>query len=841
MLTNMFKTAWRTSIRHKQFTLLNILGLSIGITTCLLIGLYVQDELSYDSFHKNKDRIYRINQSYIWGDWNEQMGNTGPNLGIALRTDIPEFEQVTRVLATEPFAVAYRNDNKAVTSFLQENLLAVEENFLDVFSFELLAGDVSTALAEPFKVAITEAMAIKYFGDENAIGKTLHMKGTILEGPNQKPEIWQPFQVSAVLKDIPQNSHIRFDMLTSMSSYQDIKANESTWVWTAFGNYGLVEKGTDMVALTSKMQAIPPKWAAGTLQIVFGQTFDQLEESGKSWQLYLQPIEDIYLDAQVGNLLGPNGNVKYITIFSAIGLIVLVLSSINFMNLSTARSSNRAKEVGIRKVLGSHRKSLIQQFIFESLLYTAISTLIAIVSTELFLNGFNQIAQKELSLYANLIDPKFILVVVSFVLVLGFIAGTYPAFYLSSFKPAQVLKGKSSAGFKGKGVRNVLVIFQFTVSIALIISTFFVHKQLSYTTSFDVGYDREHVLQLHNIERLESNVGAIKNSLVNNPIVKAIGQSHEVPPNIQRGDIINKENSDDEAVHVKRMKTDEDYIRLLNPKWLAGRNFERTRLTDKQSSVILNAAAVKALGLGLPDEYAQNSPIGKFFLRGSRKFEIIGVVDNFNFNSLKQEIQPLVIYHIDNPNLPDSGTSPSFLSLRLDNKVAGSRETLQSFITSIQSELMQLDSSFPFEYSFMDQSFENSFRNEQRMGEIINIFTVMAIAIACLGLFGLAAFSAEQRKKELGVRKVLGAKVSHLVFLFSSEFTRFVTISILIATPLAYYFVDSWLSGFAYKTSIDIWVFVLAGASALVIAWGTVGFQSLKSARLNPVEALKDE
>jgi putative ABC transport system permease protein len=469
------------------------------------------------------------------------MPATGPNVAIALHTDIPEFEQVTKVLATEPFSVSFREEDKAVISFLQDNLLVVEENFLEVFSFEMIEGDYSSALAEPFKVVITEKMALKYFGQAAALGNTLHMKGTILEGPNQTKEEWLPYEVSAVLKNVPANSHIQFDMLTSMSSYQDIKSNESNWVWTAYASYGLVKEGTNLDALTIKMQAVPPKWAASTLSMVFGGTFEELEASGNSWNLFLQPVQDIYLDAKLGNLLGPVGNISYITIFTAVGLIILALSCINFMNLSTARSSNRAKEVGIRKVLGSHRKALIQQFIFESMLYTITSTIIAIVATELFINTFNDIAQKELGLYTYLTNIKFLSIISGFALSLSFVAGIYPAFYLSSFKPAEILKGKISAGIKGKGIQNALVVFQFTASIALIISTLFVHKQLIYTTRFNVGYDREYVLQLHSTGRLDAQVAAIKNTLTNNPAIKIVGQSHEVPPNIMRGDIIKSE------------------------------------------------------------------------------------------------------------------------------------------------------------------------------------------------------------------------------------------------------------------------------------------------------------
>jgi len=840
MLKIMFKTAWRSSIRHRQFSLLNILGLSIGITTCLLIGLYVQDEISSDDFHSNKDRLFRVNQSYIWGDWDDQMSTTGPNVAIALRTDIPDFEHVTRVLKTEPFGVSYSDPTGGVTSFIEDNHLVVEEDFLDVFSFEVIEGTNSGALDRPFQMVITESLARKYFGEESALGKTLMMKGTILEGNTAKKVEWQPYTVTAVIKSPPGNSHIQFDLLTSMSSHADIKENESTWVWSGYVTYALVKEGADLTALNQKMQAIPPKWAAGTLQVVFNQTFEELGASGKAWNLELQPIEDIYLDASLFNLIGPSGSKKYISIFSAIGIIILALSCVNFMNLSTARSSNRAREVGVRKVLGSQRKWLIRQFIFESVMYTFISTVIAFVVAEMSLTIFNNIAQKDLSLDTLLSSPVFILISMGFILVLGFVAGIYPAYYLSSFNPIQVLKGQLNKGKKGKSVRNLLVIFQFSASLALIITTFFVHKQLNFVSGFDVGYDKEHVLQLHNIEQLESQVEVLKNSLADNAKVKMLGQSHQVPPFIQRGDLVEAEQGGEEVM-VSRMKTDFTYLDLLSPNWLVGRNFDKTRATDKTSAVVLNASAARVLGYGLPSDYGTDSPVGKFVFRGNRKFEIIGVMADFNFNSLKREVQPLIVYHIDNPYLPDSGTSPSFLSLRLDPQMLHSGELMQSFISEIETNLNELDASFPFEYSFMDQGFENSFREEQRVGTVLNIFTIMAVIIACLGLFGLSAFSAEQRTKELGIRKILGAKVMHLVVLFSSDFTKLILISVLIACPVAYYFVNTWLSGFAYQTPLSAWVFVAASTTALLVAWGTIGFQSIKTARLNPVDAIKGE
>jgi putative ABC transport system permease protein len=375
MLQNMFKIAWRNAIRQKQFTLLNILGLSIGVTACLLITLYVQDERSFDKFHEKGDRIFRVNQSMIWGDWNEQFGSTGPNLAVALREDIPEFEEVVRVHDAGDDFVTYKPANGNTVSFKEPNHFITEENFFQIFSFELIQGDPETALKASSSLVVTQETAFKYFGDEDPMGKTLEIR---------QGEFTGPFIITGVVEDVPETSHIQFNMLSSMSTYQHIKQREWTWIWTTFVTYGLVQEGIDIDALESKIQAIPPKWTAITMQRVFGQTYEEYMSDGKTWDLFLQPVEDLYLySPPSGNRLGASSDVAYVNIFSAVGILILVLSSINFMNLSTARSSNRAKEVGIRKVLGSETKALVKQFIFESVLYSSVITIVTIVLTEL--------------------------------------------------------------------------------------------------------------------------------------------------------------------------------------------------------------------------------------------------------------------------------------------------------------------------------------------------------------------------------------------------------------------------------------------------------------------------
>ena len=833
MLRNMLKIALRSALRQKQFSLLNVIGLSIGITTCLLIGLYVQDELSYDEFHEKADRIYRIEQPMIWGDWNDRMSALGPNVGLALRAEAPEFEEITRLQALGFYIVNHKKEDGTVVSFKEHHLYIAEQNFFDVFSFKLLQGNPDDVLKGPSKMVITESMAKKYFGDEDPIGKTMEAKFSIYS---------DLFTISGVVEDLPSNSHIDFDFLTSIESYQHIKDQEWKWIWTSFATYGLVNPGTDIEQLTEKIQAIPPEYAARTTETIFNQTFDDFTgENG--WPLYMTPLTDVYLnETKAGNPVGAVGNVQQIRIFTAIGILTLLLSCINFMNLSTARSANRSKEVGVRKVLGSGRRNLMSQFIFESVLFVTVSSIIAVVLAEISLEAFNELAAKQLALNVQLQNPGFLGGFLGFILVVGFISGSYPAFYLSSFKPIASLKGKIASGFKGKAIRNGLVVFQFTMSIALVISAFFVQKQLSYTSSVDLGYNKDNLFQLHNLEQYGGDIETIKTTLAGNPAFSAIGHSNALPPNVFTGDRYKATGSED-VVQLSNVKIDEDYFETLSPELLLGRSFDKNIESDKYG-VILNVSAVKALGWGTPDTYAQDSPIGKLMSLASGdeySMRVIGVVEDFNFNSLRNAINPLVILHLENDKVWDFGGGVSYLTMRLNPEVANSGEALNEMIDGIKQQILELDATFPFEYSFMDQDFEASFRSEQRMGKVLNVFTAMAIAIACLGLFGLAAFSAEQRKKELGVRKVLGARVMNLMMLFSTEFTRLVVLSLLIAAPLSYFVVRSWLADFAYKTPIDISVFTLAGLGALIIAWGTISFQSLKAAYRNPIESLRDE
>lgn len=833
-ISNMFRIAWRNALRHKQFTFLNISGLTIGIATCLAIGLYVYDETTYDTFHTNGNRIYRINQPMIWGDWNGKFASTGPGVAEALRSDAPEFEEVTRILAMGERTVRVTIDGKP-SYFPEKKFFSAEENFFKVFSFEFVHGNPLTALKENYSLVVTESTAARYFGSEDAIGKLIELKNS--DGT------YTSYTIRGVVADIPVKSHLQFDMLGSLSSVEEMRDNSWKWIWTGFGTYGLVKEGTDINALTAKIQTLPPKWAATTTERIFNQSFDAYV-AGKKWSLYLQPVSDIYLSSSPSqHRFGSTGNPQFVIIFGVIGILVLVLSCINFMNLSTARSGNRAKEVGIRKVLGSQKITLVRQFIVESTLYVVVAAVAALVLVQLSLNAFNNIAVKQLELLPHFANPYFIGILVAFILMLGVLAGSYPAFYLSAFQPAETLKGKVRSGFKRKGIRNGMVVFQFTVSITLIICTFFVQKQLSYTSSMNVGIVKDHVLQLHYMEQLGNGVDILKAKLESNPAFKYVSRAHSIPPYVWEGDRYKAEGPDQPVLDLSYARVDEQYLPLLGVEFIAGRNFDPANPADKHK-IILNEEAVRALGWGSKDTWTEDSPIGKFVIQAfdkEEKLEVIGVVKDFNFNSVKEQIQPLLVMHHLNDLHWSFGSGKSYLALRLNPVAVQNSDDLQAIIDGVKAEIASIDPSVIFQYSFMDEEFENTFRAERQMGVVLNLFTGLAVVIACLGLFGLAAFSAEQRIKELGIRKVMGAKVHELVFLFSSEFTKLVVLAIVIASPLAWFLVDYWLSNFAFRTSIDIWVFVVASVSALAIAALTISYQAISAANNNPVDTLRNE
>ena len=834
LMKSMLKMALRSAMKQKQFTLLNLLGLTLGISVSITVGLYVYEELSFDEFHVNKDRIYRVNQPNIWDNWGEMMSTTGPNVATAMKEDLPEFEEVTRILSMGSQFVTQPSENKK-NSFKEDQLFAVDSNFFNVFTFEAIHGNPTSALTDPRNLILTEETSIKYFGDVNSIGKSLHVKdwdGT-----------WNTFTVKAILANIPKHSHLQFDMLTPVSSFQEFYDFHSwKWIWTAFSTYGLVHENTDLADLTDKLQKLPSKWAPPTTERIFNQTFEEFT-AGNPWTLTLQPIEEIYLsDNPDNNAFGDSGNFLLVKVFAMVGVLVLILSCINFMNLYTAKAAIRTKEVGIRKVLGSTRMPIISQFILEAILFVALSTSLALLVTGGLMDWFNFIAGKSIQFEVYLMNPAFLMIIGLFVIGLGIAAGSYPALYLSGFRPIQVLKGKLGTGFKGKSLRNSLVVLQFSLSIALLICTFFVQKQLKFTSNMEIGISDSPIIQVHNIEQLGFDTEALKNSFSAVADIEAVGKSFGVPPNVWTSDRYKAKGPDSEVVLLSNLRTEGDYLDLLELEFLAGRNFQNSRETDKYK-VILNEEAVKSLGWGEASSYDSDSPIGKSIQLASGdedEFEVIGVVKDFNFNAVRINIQPLIIIHQQNDKVWDYGAGLSFYSLKINENSVVNADDLERIIDKVNAIMTETDASIPFEYSFLDQEFENEFRNERQMGTVLNVVTFIAIVIACLGLYGLSAFSAEQRTKELSIRKVMGARTLQLAVIFSSEFSKLILLAIFIALPISYLSVDYWLAQFAYRTPIEWWVFATATISALFIAIATLSYQSISAANKNPVDTLKE-
>ena len=832
MFKNMMTLAWRNALRQKQFTLINLFGLTLGIAACLMISLYVYDELNYDKFHTKADRIYRVNQPSIWGDWDEMIASTGPNVATALREEVPEFEEVTRVMQIGSLVVT---PDQKQTIFKEDRIFGAEDNFFKLFDFTLLHGNAQTAFSQPNSIVLTEETASRYFGDDAVMADLVNQTVEIKEWDGK----WKSFKIVGILKNIPEQSHLQFDMLASMSSYQDqMDMNGWKWIWNIFGTYVLVKPNVDVAQLEKRIQGLPAKWAAPTTERIFNQTVEEFTK-GHPWTLELQSLGMVYSDGSPADHgLGPTGNPLFIKIFTAIGVLVLLLSAINFMNLSTARSTGRAKEVGVRKVLGSARSILVNQFILESILYVALATLLGIGLVFLSVDWFNMLTFKEMDLVDLLSQPTVIVAILSFILIVGGLAGFYPAMVISAFKPVQALKGHSSHAIGGKWVRNGLVVFQFTVSIALIICAAFVQKQLKYVSNLDLGMDKENVLQIHNIEQFGFETEQLKSQLESIPAFTKVGKSFGLPPNILSGDRYMSAEANSEVVQMNNVRLEGDYLDLLHVEFVEGRNYDSSRPADKYK-VIINESAVKVLGWSNDAEI-----VGKKIALASGdedEFEVIGVVKDFNIHSAKSNIAPLVIINHKNDQVWDYGAGLSFFSLKLNEFRVQSSAQLMEVIQQVEEVLASADATVPFEYSFMDQEFERAFLFEQRMGVVLSAFTALALVIGCMGLFGLAAFAADRRVKELGIRKVLGASITELWVSFSSEFSSLLIVAVLIAGPLSWYCVDQWLANFAYRTTIDWWVFAVAIIGAFMVAIATITYQSLKVAYKNPVNSLRDE
>lgn len=809
MFKNFFKIAWRNMQKQKMYALINIGGFAIGIAACLLIGLYIRHETSYDTDNPNRDRVYRIvGEATSNGIRSSGVGFPAP-MATALLNDFPEVEKAGRIMSNELFGGANnqirRPDQTADT--YEKGFAFADTSILDILNVKMIYGNRKDALSEPNSVVLCQSLANKYFPGQDPVGKTL------VFNDNTK----DPIKIGGVMQDFPSNSHLQYRGFISLAGVSLWAGEQQQWTASNYDIYlQLKPNVTDIELLDKKMTAdildkymIPAGMAAGRKNI---------REDFSGAKLYLQPLRDIHLHSyNIQQDDVQHGDIRIIHLFAAIAAVILIIACINFINLSTARSANRAKEVGIRKVIGSSRIDLIRRFLAESMLYSLLSFIIALVLTQVALPLFTGISNLRLVIPWS--EWWFAPLLFASVLIIGLVAGLYPAFYLSYFKPADTLKGSLSTGSENGKLRGTLVVFQFTVSIVLIIATSVVYKQMQYILNSKIGFDKDQVLMIQGADALHNQTASFKEALLTSPFVGNVSVSDFLPVGgtKRNSNMFHEKGKDDQMIKTQRWVIDESYIPTLGIKLAEGRNFSTDLPTDS-SATIINRAFASELG------YAD--PIGKIVTNGGNPLTIIGVVDNFYYESVKQQVHPVLMV---------LGKSNSIISVKINGK------DMKAALGSIEKIWKQFVPNQAMRYDFLDQSYAAMYVDIQRMQYIFSGFAMLALIIGCLGLFALAAFMAEQRRKEIGVRKVLGATVSNLFTLLTGNLIKLISISLCIATPVAWLLMNKWLQDYAYRINITWNIFISAGLAAFAIALATVSFQAIKAATANPIESLRSE
>lgn len=809
MIKNYLKSAWRNIARHKFISFINIFGLTIGITCCLLILTYIINETGYDKYNTNANRTYRVTRIFYSGNGVESLhlSAVAPPFGPLLKSAFPEVQQMTRLYPNGTVILRYKEK-----LFNEENSFFADEHFFDIFSVDVTNGDKFTALNDPYTVMLTDKIAHKYFGDTDPINKTIILDNTKHE-----------FKVTGIFKPFPVNAHMHPEILISFNTLKDTAMYGEKQLETNYGNnsfytFLLLPKGYNADNLRKRLPSFLDNYVhmpgmAGNVK------------TSKFVTLTLQKLTDIHLRSHLDDELESNGDITRVYIFSVIALFILLIACINYMNLSTARSALRAKEIGIRKVIGAQRKEIIRQFLSESVLVTWIALLLAVILTSVLLPYIDKLSNLNLAL-SELYSWDILVALVALPFIIGLISGIYPALFMSSFKPVKVLKGVFKAGSGGVSFRKVLVVTQFAISIILIVATTVVFQQLRYIQQKSLGFNKDHILTTAYNGDLDKKYDSFRNDLLSIPGVKEAGRSSRIPSgrllDEQGASVMQNGTLQQVKIDLKCLSTDYGFIPTFGMHMAAGRNFSRDYATDT-SNYILNETAVKMLGWGSP----QNA-IDKDMVYGGTKGKVIGVVKDFHFESLHQAIVPMIFY------MPPGGNYH-----RLSLKVGGNN--IPATIAAIGDTWHRYLPDVPFDYGFLDQKFQQLYSSEQEQGSLFTIFSCIAIFIACLGLFGLSAFTITQRVKEIGVRKVLGASVPQIVTELSKDFLKLVIVAAVIAFPIAWYIMNKWLLDFASRIDIEWWVFVLAGIIALIIAFATISFQSIKAANANPVKSLRSE
>lgn len=808
MYRNYFTIAWRTFLKSKGYSFINIAGLAVGLSACLLIGLYVKHELSYDRFHEKVERIYRVNMELKFGDNHLDLASVNPLFGQTAKEEIQEVEQTTRLRWYGSFLVKKGNEN-----IREENVAWADSTLFDVFTLPMISGNPKTALTEPNSIVITESVARKYFDRTDVVGETLTIDNT------------QSRKITGVIKDLPSNMHFQFTSFIPL--IEDEYALDGTWAGSQNWNtYLLLKEGTNVDDVALSLNKMLDRHLEPQLEAIIGKTIDEFNGEGNFFKASLIALPDIHLQShRVGELYG-SGNMQYVYIFSAIAACILFIAIINFMNLATARSANRAREVGMRKVMGSMKGALVGQFISESVLTCTTAMLFAVAITVAVFPFFNELTGKSLD-PAILLTPQAIAGLVMLTFVVGVLSGSYPAFYLSAFRPVSVLKGAHAGGGKRSVFRNVLVVFQFSASVFLIVGTLIVFRQLKYIQQKDVGYDRGQLLIIKNIDKLDNHAEAFKASLLQVRGVEKTTVTGFLPVGYNRNanTFFTSPSLDiKDAIQLQSWRVDEDYLGTMGMQLLEGRNFSKEVAADT-GSMILNESAAKFLGgqdilekklYGIEDEATKRLKV----------FHVIGIVKDFNFSSLREPIKPLAFTF---------GHDDGAMTVRIQGS------DIVTTVSAIEDTWKSAAPGFPFEYSFMDADFDQLYKGERQSANLITWFASLSILISCLGLFGLATFMAEQRTKEVGIRKVMGASVPGITALLSRDFLKLVLVAVVIAIPVAWYFTGKWLQAFAYHIDLEWWIFAVASVMALIIALLTVSVQAIKAAVRNPVSSLRAE
>lgn len=806
MIKNYLKVAFRNLLRNKFYSILNISGLAIGIACCLLIVLFVTDELSYDKYYDNSENTYRLTMSGALNGSAFDLAVVGDVVGQTLMEDFPEVTNYVRFRQNgSPFI------RSGEDIFKEEKYVWADQSIIDIFSLKIVSGDVSSALTAPKSLIMSESAAKKYFGGEEAVGQLVEFRGA------------KDYRVTGVYKDIPSNTHFDFDVIGSLLTLDESKQN--MWMSMNFQTYVVLTPDADIAKMASLFPDMLRKYIGPEVKKFMNMEWDEMEQSGASMAFAMQPVADIHLNSDLQGELDANGDKSYVYIFSAIAFFILLIACINFMNLATARSAHRAKEVGVRKVLGSVKAQLIYQFLAESILISFISFVLAVGIAYLALPFFNDLSAKDLEIpFAN---PVFLGSMFGGVLIVGFLAGSYPAFFLSAFQPVTVLKGSLSNGMKSGALRSVLVVIQFCTSIFLVIGTLVILNQLEFIQNKNLGFDRDQVLIVNDAYLAGSNVSALKTKIESFPEVKSASLSGFLPTpsnnnmNLFFNGIVPNEGT---QVIMSSWTIDYEYLETLGIEVIDGRNFARDFATDS-TAIIVNEAAIKELEL-------KGDPLGQIigtFVSNEgdiQGYRIVGVVKDFHYQTLKSKIGPLAL---------QLGNSTGLMNLKVNTR------DYAGLLDKLEESWMELAPNQPFETSFLDDRFNRMYDAEQRLGKIFGVFATLTIVVACLGLFGLAAYTAENRIKEVGIRKVLGANVGQIVFLLSKDMGKLVLIALLIGAPLAWYAMDSWLNDFEYRTSIGWTVFAMTALGSLLIALITMSYQSLKAAISNPVKSLRTE